>query len=84
MISNLVIKSYFFSHCPFRICTFNLKTCNKDILKTIIASSFKHGQLIKKWVDYLMDKQMTGDTVFHKFHFNFFKYEKFIFLISIF
>ena len=39
---------FFLSYCPLQILT--LKTCNKDISKIIIASSFKRGQLI----DYLV------------------------------
>ena len=31
------------SYCPLQI--WALKTCNQDILKIIIASSFKHAQL---------------------------------------
>ena len=33
----------FLSHYPLQI--WQLKICNRDISKTIIASSFKHGQL---------------------------------------
>ena len=40
-------RSYFFfsSYCPLQILV--LQTCNKNISKTVIASSFKHGQLIE-------------------------------------
>ena len=39
-------KSYFIfsSYCPLQI--WALETCNQDIYKIIIASSFKHGQLV--------------------------------------
>ena len=36
---------YFFSYCPLQIWV--LKTWNQDISKIIIASSFKHGQLVE-------------------------------------
>ena len=36
---------FFSSYCPLQI--WALKTCNEDISKTIIVSSFKHGQLIE-------------------------------------
>ena len=40
-------RSYFnfSSYCPLQILV--LQTCNKNISKTFIASSFKHGQLIE-------------------------------------
>ena len=37
--------NFFFSYCPLQI--WPLKTCNKDISKTVIASSLKPGQLIE-------------------------------------
>ena len=36
---------FFTSYCPFQM--WALKTCNEDISKIIIASSFEHGQLIE-------------------------------------
>ena len=36
---------FFSSYCPLQIWT--LKTCNKDIAKTIPASGLKFGQLIE-------------------------------------
>ena len=35
----------FSSYCPLQI--WALETCNQDISKIIIASSFKHGQLVE-------------------------------------
>ena len=35
----------FLSYCPLQI--WALETCNQDISKIIIASSFKHGQLVE-------------------------------------
>ena len=36
---------YFLSYLPLQI--WAIKTCNQDISKMIIASSFKHGQLVE-------------------------------------
>ena len=38
-------KKFVFSYCPLQILA--LETCNQDISDNIIASSFKHGQLVK-------------------------------------
>ena len=47
-----VIK--FLSYCPLQI--WAIKTCNQKISKIIIASSFKHGQLVED------DKKITWCT----------------------
>ena len=41
------MKSYYIVFELFPFANLALKTCNKDILKIIIASSFKRGQLIE-------------------------------------
>ena len=45
------------------------KTSNKDILKTITASSLRFGQLKEDGVNRMMDKLMVGGIVFHKHNF---------------
>ena len=42
----IFLKSYFIfsSYCPLQI--WALKICNQEIANIIIASSFKHGQLV--------------------------------------
>ena len=74
---------FFLSYCPLKI--WLLKTCNQDILITIIAWSFKvsadkmmssiaRSFKLKMTLDLkkgtiLMDKQIVGGTVSHKHNF---------------
>ena len=39
------IKKNLLSYCPLKI--WALETCDQDILKNIVAISFKHGQLVE-------------------------------------
>ena len=50
-------KKYIISgYRPLRICT--LKTCNKDISKTITARSFKLGQLMNNMIRLRGEKRL--------------------------
>ena len=44
-IKKKVIFLFFFSYCPLQNWAF--ETCNQDVSEIIIASSFKHGQLVE-------------------------------------
>ena len=54
----------FFELLPLQIWT--SKTCNKDISKTILASSFRFGQRVDYLEKRMSDKLMVWGIVFHK------------------
>ena len=68
----VIAIAFFFSSCPLQIWT--SKTSNKDISKTIIASSLRFGQLkeaVNSLVNRMVNKLMFEGIVFHKHNFQF-------------